>query len=176
MHGGVHARLLTVLTSPGSAAHADGGTGFLCIENPDRAAASVKDLLEDAGIEPEDMVPWNACPWFTGQDRLRAADLEAGVEPWMQLMALLPALRAVMLLGGAAQDGWRRLLARHPEQAARPGIVLIRTWSPGPGALRHPDPEVREARRKDRRDAFRQAAAAIMQAPAGGQDDHETPA
>jgi sugar phosphate isomerase/epimerase len=163
MYGGVDARLLTVLTSPGSAARrAPGGTGFLCIENPDPAAAAVKRLLHDAGITPGQMVPWNACPWFTERERVSAADLEAGMEPWMQLMALLPVLRVIMLLGGAAQDGWKRLTARHPEMASRPGISLIYTYSPGPGALRHPDPQVREARRQDLRDAFRRAAAAIM--------------
>src|SRR5258707_1366647 len=70
IYGGIQARLLTVLTSPGTAARAAPcGTAFLCIENPDPAAANVKSLLEYAGITPIDMVPWNASPWFTRAQR-----------------------------------------------------------------------------------------------------------
>jgi uracil-DNA glycosylase len=162
MYGGIQARLLTVLTSPGTATHAaPRGTGFLCIENPDPAAANVKSLLEHAGIRPVDMVPWNACPWFTREQKPTAAELEAGVDPWLRLMALLPALRVIMLLGSAAQKGWRRVLRRRPDLASCPDITIINTYSPGPGALRHPDPSVREARQQDIRDSFRQAGAAI---------------
>jgi sugar phosphate isomerase/epimerase len=156
--------LLTVLTSPATAARATlGGTGFLCIENPDPTAAKVKLLLDDAGLQPEDMVPWNACPWGTEHERVSAAELELGIEPWLQLMALLPALRVIMLLGGTAQRGWERLLKRKPELASRPGLLAIRSYSPGPQALWHPDPQERERRRQHLRDAFRQAAAAITQ-------------
>jgi len=163
IYGGIHARLLTVLTHPARAACATlGGTGFLCIENPDPTAAKVKDLLKDAGIRFEDMVPWNAYPWFTEHDRVSGPELELGIEPWLQLMALLPALRVIMLLGGTAQDGWKRLLKRQPELASRPGLLAIASYSPGPSALRHPDPRERERRRQDLRDAFRRAAAAIM--------------
>ena len=107
-------------------------------------------------------MPWNACPWGTEHERVSAAELELGIEPWLQLMALLPALRVIMLLGGTAQRGWERLLKRQPEPASRPGLLAIRSYSPGPGALRHPDPRERERRRQDLRDAFRHAAAAIM--------------
>jgi hypothetical protein len=132
--GGIQARLLTVLTSPGTAAQAaPRGTGFLCIENPDRAAANVKNLLAEAGISPLNMVPWNACPWFTEEAKPTASELEAGVDPWIKLMALLPDLGVIMLLGGVAQGGWRRVLRRRPDLALS-GITVIITHSPGPGA------------------------------------------
>ncbi len=150
-----------MLTSPARAACATlGGTGFLCIENPDPTAAKLKQLLNDAGIQPEDMVPWNAYPWFT-EHEVSAAELELGIDPWLQLMALLPALRVIMLLGGTAQNGWKRLLKRKPELASRPGLLAIPSYSPGPRALWNPEPAERERRRQDRRDAFRRAAAAI---------------
>ena len=82
MYGGVEARLLTVVTSPGRQTRAaPGGTGFLCIENPDRAAATVKRLMSEADIGPREMTPWNACPWFTDGPRPTPAELEAGVGP-----------------------------------------------------------------------------------------------
>jgi hypothetical protein len=118
--------LLTVLASPARTACATrGGTGFLCIENPNRTAANLKHLIEDAGIQPRDMVPWNAYPWFTRHEQASAAELELGIEPWLQLMALLPALRVVMLLGRAAKDGWERLLRRQPELASPAGLLAI---------------------------------------------------
>lgn len=161
MYGGIQARLLTVLTSPGTAAHAaPRGTGFLCIENPDPAAANMKNLLAEARISPLDMIPWNACPWFTKEAKPTTEELNVGVDPWIKLIALLPDLRAIMLLGGAAHDGWRRVLRRRPDLALS-GITVISTHSPGPGALRHPDPAVREARRQAIRQSFRQAAAAL---------------
>jgi hypothetical protein len=66
--------LLTVLTSPATAARASlGGTAFLCIENPDPTAANVKHLLKEAGLRPKDMVPWNARPRGTEHERVSAA-------------------------------------------------------------------------------------------------------
>jgi hypothetical protein len=132
MYGGIQARLLTVLTSPGTATRAaPRGTGFLCIEDPDPAAANIKNLLEHAGVRPVDMVPWNACPWFTREQKPTTAELEAGVDPWLRLMALVPALRVIMLLGGAAEKGWRRVLLRRPDLASCPDIAIISTYSPG---------------------------------------------
>jgi hypothetical protein len=162
MYGGTEARLLTVLTSPGRATHAaPRGTGFLCIENPDPAAANVKDQLSNAGIDPSDMTPWNACPWYTSGPRPTAAELEAGVEPWVELLRLLPSLRVMMLLGGAAQDGWRRVKRRYPGVASQGSMKIICSYSPGPRAFVHRDPAVREARKKALSDSFRQAAAQI---------------
>jgi hypothetical protein len=162
IYGGIKARLLNVLTSPGQATRAaPRGTGFLCLENPDQAAASVKNLLSDAGISPREMTPWNAYPWFTERPRPTAAELEAGVEPWVQLISLLPDLRVIMLLGGAAQDGWRRVRRRHPGVVPESGVKIINTYSPGPQAFRHPDPAVREERRKSLSASFYQAAAVL---------------
>jgi uracil-DNA glycosylase len=151
MYGGIQARLLTVLTSPGTATRAaPRGTGFLCIEDPDPAAANIKNLLEHAGVRPVDMVPWNACPWFTREQKPTTAELEAGVDPWLRLMALVPALRVIMLLGGAAEKAgggfccavqtWRHALTlRSSAPTARAGrSPAPRSLSPRGSATRHP--------------------------------------
>jgi len=115
MYGGVEARLLTVLTSPGRQTRmAPGGTGLMCIENPDRAAATVKHLISEADIDPREMTPWNACPWFTDGPGPASAELETGVEPWAQLIKLLPDLQVMMLMGGDARNGWRRVRRCYP--------------------------------------------------------------
>jgi hypothetical protein len=146
-------RLLTVVSSPGSQTRAAPvSTGFLCIENPDPAAATVKRLMREADIGPREMTPWNACPWFTDSP-------QAGVEPWVQLIRLLPDLRVLMLMGGDAQSGWRRARQRHPALLPGADVKIICTYSPGQQALRHPDPAERARREEDRKTAFHQAAA-----------------
>lgn len=160
MYGGVEARLLTVLASPGRQTRpAPGGTGFLCIENPDRAAATVKRLMSEADIDPLEMMPWNACPWFTDGPSPSPAELEAGVVPWVQLIRLLRDLRVLMLMGGDAQNGWRRVRSRYPDLLPGDDVKIIRTYSPGAQALRHPDPAERARRQEDLKTAFFQAAA-----------------
>jgi hypothetical protein len=74
---------------------------------------------------------------------------------------MLPELRVIMLLGGAAQDGWRRVLRRFPDVVSKHEVKIINTYSPGPQAFRHPDPAVRGVRRKALSNAFDQAAAEI---------------
>jgi len=131
MYGGVKARLLMVVASPGRETRAaPGGTGFLCIENPDRAAATVKRLMSEADIDPLVMMPWNACPWFTDGPSPSPAELEAGVEPWVQLIRLLPDLRVLMLMGGDAQKGWRRVRRRYPDLLTGNDVEIICTYSP----------------------------------------------
>jgi hypothetical protein len=160
MYGGVEAWLLTVVSSPGRQTRAAPiGTGFLCIENPDPAAATVKRLMREAGIEPREMTPWNACPWFTDGSRPSPAELEAGVEPWVQLIRLLPDLRVLMLMGGDAQNGWQRVGRRYPDLLPEADVKIICTYSPGLQALRHRDPAERARRQEDRKTAFYQAAA-----------------
>ncbi|SDY20684.1 hypothetical protein SAMN05661080_02688 [Modestobacter sp. DSM 44400] len=44
--------------------------------------------------------------------------------PLWRLVPLLPCLRVVMLHGGAAHDGWKRLVRRHPEISDRDLTVL----------------------------------------------------
>jgi hypothetical protein len=160
MYGGVEARLLTVLTSPGRQTRAaPGGTGFLCIENPDRAAATIKRLMSEADMDPREMTPWNACPWFTDGPRPSAAELEAGVGPWVQLIRLLPDLRVMLIMGGDARNGWRRVRRRYPDLFPESDVKIICTYSPGPQALRHPDPAERARREENLKTAFHQAAA-----------------
>jgi hypothetical protein len=160
MYGGVEAWLLTVVSSPGRQTRAAPiGTGFLCIENPDPAAATVKRLMREADIEPREMTPWNACRWFTDGSRPSPAELEAGVEPWVQLIRLLPDLRVLMLMGGDAQNGWQRVGRRYPDLLPEADVKIICTYSPGLQALWHRDPAERARRQEDRKTAFYQAAA-----------------
>lgn len=105
----------------------------------------------------------NAYPWYI--NRLpRAAELEAGVEPLRRLLGLLPGLRVVMLHGGSARDGWRRLVRRHPDAALQ--LEVVPTYHTSSQAFIGP-PETRAARVAALRAAFARTAR-ILQEPDHG--------
>src|SRR5260370_396434 len=81
----------------------------------------------------------------------RAAEPEPGVEPPRQLLGLLARLRVVMLHGGSARDGWRRLARRHPDLVLR--LEVVPTYHTSNQAFIGP-PEVRAAPMTALREAF----------------------
>jgi hypothetical protein len=64
-----------------------------------------------------------------------------------------------MVMGGDAQNGWRRVRRRYLDLLPGADVEIICTYSPGQQALRHPDPVERARREEDRKTAFYQAAA-----------------
>jgi hypothetical protein len=155
LYGGVNARVLNVHRDPGPKTDGrQGGSGFLCTENDDASAERFAILLENAGIAVSQTLSWNAYPWYI--NRLpRAAELEAGAGPLRQLLGLLPGLRVVMLHGGSAQDGWKRLARLHPGLASR--VEVVPTYHTSNRAFIGP-PEIREARMAALREAFARTA------------------
>ena len=161
LYGGVNARVLNIHRDPGPKTHSQhGGSGFLCTENDDASAERFATLLDSAGIAVSETLSWNAYPWYI--NRLpRAAELEAGVEPLRRLLGLLARLRVVMLHGGSAQDGWRRLARRHPDLAL--GLEIVPTYHTSNQAFIGPH-EVRAARMAALTEAFARTAR-ILQEP-----------
>jgi hypothetical protein len=142
-YGGVDARVLNIFRDPGPKTHRQhDGSGFLCVENDDPSAERFATLLDDAGIAVDETLSWNAYPWYVYGRMPGAAELEAGVEPLRRLLGLLPRLRVVVLHGGSAQDGWKRLARRHPDLVPR--LEVVPTYSTGNRAFIGP-PEVRAA-------------------------------
>jgi hypothetical protein len=87
LYGGVEARMLSILRDPGPMTHNEaGGSGFLCLENDDDSAELFATLLDEAGIAPGDMNPWNAYPWYREDQNkgLIASERASGVEPLRQ--------------------------------------------------------------------------------------------
>jgi Uracil DNA glycosylase superfamily len=162
VYGGVDARVLCIQRDPGPKTHSQhGGSGFLCLENDDATAERFASLLDGAGIPVAETLAWNAYPWYINRSP-RAAELEAGVEPLRRLLGLLGRLRVVMLHGGSARDGWRRLAGRHPDLVVR--LEVIPTYHTSSQAFIGP-PEVRAARVAALKEAFARAAR-ILQEPA----------
>lgn len=154
IHGGVDARVLSILRDPGPKTRDGEGSGFLSTENDDPTAERQGQLLATVGLDAADILPWNAYPWYINRAP-RAAELELGVKPILDLIDMLPKLRAVLLQGGSAKDSWRRVLKRAPRPVEERGVEVIATYHPGRSALWHPDPEVRARRVEHQLEAFR---------------------
>jgi hypothetical protein len=160
LHGGIHARVVTILRDPGPATRDDLGSGFICVENDDPTAEKQGVLLASAGMEASDVLPWNAYPWYINRAP-NAAELEEGVDPILDLIDLLPNLEVVLLQGGSAKDSWRRVRRRAPNIVQERGLTVIDTYHPGRQALWHRDPAVRAGRIIHQETAFRRAADAL---------------
>lgn len=125
--GGIHADVLYLLEAPGPKAVA---SGFILRNNPDESAKNFFEMNAAAGIARTRTVIWNIVPWYIGTGaRIRAAtttDIEAGIPALVRLLALLPRLRAVVLLGAKAAR------AEDVVSRLRPGLRLIRSPHPSP--------------------------------------------
>jgi hypothetical protein len=157
MYGGVNARLLSVLRDPGPKTRSGQGSGFLCMENDDPSAEAIVGYFSEAGIDPLDILPWNAYPWYINRNP-SSPELEAGIEPLRRVIDMLPRLQVVMLHGGAAKSAWKRFERRFPGIIKERNLHVIKTYHTSRQAFWHADPSVREARKENLRQSFCDAA------------------
>lgn len=127
LDGGVNADILFLLEAPGPKAVQ---SGFVSRNNPDETAKNFFELNAEAGIPRERTVTWNVVPWYIGTGaRIRPAtvlDLRDAHGPLHELLALLPAVRSVALVGRKAQ------CARDVIAGLRPQAVLYDVPHPSP--------------------------------------------
>ena len=101
---GVEAATLFLLEAPGPMAVR---TGFVSRNNPDETAKNFFELSVEADIDRKTTVIWNTVPWYIGSGtRIRAAtqtDVAEGTQPLPRLLALLPRLSTVVLVGRKAE-------------------------------------------------------------------------
>jgi predicted house-cleaning noncanonical NTP pyrophosphatase (MazG superfamily)/uracil-DNA glycosylase len=121
--GGTNARLLILLEAPGPKAVA---TRFTSMDNPDPTARNLRGFLGEAGIPRSSVLLWNLVPWFlskpTGSIKAAsAADIREAQKYLHALLAVLPCLGGVLLLGRQAQRGWDQL-------DQKPSIPTFRTY------------------------------------------------
>jgi len=96
--GGVDARVLMVLKRPGALGAA--ATNFLSLGNDDITARNTIDAIQQAGLRYEDLVFWNAIPWYASREEaISTAMRKQGAEMLRRLLPLLPNLRVVLLVG-----------------------------------------------------------------------------
>lgn len=167
LHGGVDARVLSVLRDHGPGTQDGSGSGFLCVENDDPAAELQCELLSRAGLSPADLLPWNAYPWYINAIP-DGAKLRAGLPTLVRLLELAPRVVVLLLQGGEAQRSGRMLKRHHPEVLSGRKLAIIESYHPARSALRSPDPAERERRSARRIEAFREVAVALSDLERGG--------
>jgi hypothetical protein len=154
LHGGIEARVLSVLRDPGPMVHHLGGSGMLCIENDDQTAETLYGLVAGAGLTPRDINPWNAYPWYINK-KPTPVQLRAATPTLLGLIELMPKLEVVVLQGEDAQAAWRMALRELPALRRR-RLEVFETYHPSVQALRSPDPDERERRVQERIDTWRE--------------------
>lgn len=108
--GGIEARCLFLLEAPGPGAVA---SGFVSRNNPDETAKNFLLLNREAGLDRKLTVSWNIVPWYIGTGAkirpARSDDIARGSEYLEPLLASLPRLRVVVLVGRKAQRAETRV-------------------------------------------------------------------
>ena len=101
--GGVHAHVLFLLEAPGPKAKA---SGFVSSNNPDPTAKNLWNLIHNAGIARADTLIWNIVPWYVGNGQhilpVNSADIQQALPHLKELLALLPVLKMIVLVGKKA--------------------------------------------------------------------------
>lgn len=128
LDGGVRARLLLLLETPGPSI---GRTGFVSRDNATGTAANLFRFLAEAGLSRGDTLIWNAIPWVIhapgalnrAPRRAEARAAAAYVEP---LLALLPRLAVVVPAGRFAAQ------AAAPLSELRPDLPVVPVPHPSP--------------------------------------------
>lgn len=105
--GGVTASILFLLEKPGPMTVPMGrgqrqGSGFISRDNDDPTAEASFVFHQMAGVDRAKSVIWNVIPGWNGTIKVTSAELRAGVEDVRHLVALLPQLQTIVLVGGKA--------------------------------------------------------------------------
>lgn len=126
--GGVGARLLLLLETPGPGASP---LRVVSRDNPTGTGRNLTRYLDEAGIARADTVIWNAVPWIVhapgARNRaVRIGEVRDGLAMLPPVLALLPELRVAVLAGRVAA------LAEPVIAAARPELAIVRVPHPSP--------------------------------------------
>ncbi|WP_129978071.1 hypothetical protein [Rhodococcus sp. Q1] len=148
--GGTEASVLLMLKAPEADADPSrSGARFLSLDNDDPVAARIFEACSKEGIDRSSLVAWNICPFPIVGSVPNAEELRRATPYNMQLLSLLPELKAVVLLGVPAKSGWKRCGFRVP------GAEIIEGASPSAPGINHP------GNREAFESAMRSAAEAI---------------
>ena len=105
LDGGIDARILFLLEKPGPMTAVKGkrvGSGFISRDNDDPTAAAIFEFMNQAGIPRKMSIIWNVIPWWNGTRKIGTPELKEGVDRVVELISLLPKLRAVVIVGAKA--------------------------------------------------------------------------
>lgn len=163
--GGSAGGILSLMLHPGNGRVGGARSGFLSLENDDDASRQQLSDLRSAEIEPFAITPWNASPWFSGSDPTEES-LSRGAASIATVIALMPAVRVVLIQGGEPLRVWDEYVV--PLYAHTFGgtsrFEVISTYSSGWGALGNCSVEESRQRKLDRRRAYSDAGD-VLRAP-----------
>lgn len=133
LDGGVNATILFLFEQPGPMTDASrkgrSGSEFISRNNDDATAAATFNFMITAAVPHRHSLIWNVIPWWDGHIRFTGADRTVALGELNRLIALLPQLHTVVLVGRTAAK-------------ARPHLRDLRVLE-GP----HPSPKVRNTNR-----------------------------
>lgn len=125
----VEARALFLFEKPGPMTSELGrvnrsGSGFVSRDNDDPTAEATFNFLRQAQIPRRAAALWNTIPMWNGTRRVTSAELHQGIACVKELIALLPELRVVVLVGKKAERVQPHLLPS--------GLPIISSAHPSP--------------------------------------------
>ncbi|WP_207974536.1 uracil-DNA glycosylase [Parafrankia sp. BMG5.11] len=115
------------------------GSGFISRDNDDPTAEASFRFYREAGVERGQPVVWNVIPGWNGTIKVTSAELRTGVEDLAELLAVLPRLQTIVLVGrraARAEPLIRRLgdhavfHSAHPSGQVRAGNPHVRADIP----------------------------------------------
>jgi uracil-DNA glycosylase len=125
--GGTAAQVLLLLESPGPQVSK---TGFVSADNPDGTAENMSCLLKLAGLSRKKILLWNIFPWQLSANSVVTPtdqNLRDAVPATLELLALLPKLKVIILVGQKAKVGWE-----HATVPVNPAIKIMTCPHPSP--------------------------------------------
>lgn len=158
LYGGTGARVLSLFRDPGPATQEGAGSGMLCIENRDESAKLHHSLVTDAGIRFDQLMTWNAFPWYINRAP-KSPEITRAMPVLNRVIGLCPDLDVVLLHGVSSRQAWRSYRTAYPQSARR--LHVIETYHTSRQAFWHPDEAVRTMRMDNLRDSYREAAERI---------------
>jgi uracil-DNA glycosylase len=126
--GGIDARILVLLETPGPRAVE---SGFVSRDNPDPSAKNIGKVLDAAGFARSDILLWNVVPYCVSTKTPTAAHIREAIPASQAFIDRLQKLVAVVFCGRSAQRAQKSL--RLP-----PGVVAFCTFHPGAQAFNNP--------------------------------------
>jgi uracil-DNA glycosylase len=111
------------------------GSGLLSACNDDPTAAATHAFIARNQLTLDRCLFANVIPWWDGTRKISSEQRALAGQAIAELIGLLPALRAIVLVGQTAQRAWDRIGLQAP-----PGVSLWRSDHPGPLVrARYPD-------------------------------------
>jgi hypothetical protein len=128
-HGGADAPILSVLRDPGPTTSR---TGELSTDNADPTSRRQRELMTAVNLRAMDLTPWNAYPWAHDVKAHGVLDVEhvaRGAVVLVEVIAMMRALRVLLLQGKEASWAWSIAAAFHPN-LQHSGFQVVTTCHP----------------------------------------------